>query len=168
MFLAILMAMYVKASKPQLRPHLSPHLTAVLPKIIRTFLQLDEVAIIKETAIDAILATIFFTGFLSIFLFFAMKHYSIAQYIKTDKEGVAEIGKFKFFPHNHEILPGRWWVTNVEAAIKRKEEYEDPTKYTKYCCWHWPTREEFGRRRAARAEATGRKRMECEDLVCSS
>ena len=77
MFLAILMAMYLKASKPHL---------AVLTKIIPTFLQLDEVAIIKDTANDAILATIFFTGFLSIFLFFAMKHYSIAKYIKTDKE----------------------------------------------------------------------------------
>ena len=153
MFLAILMAMYVKASKPQLRPHLSPHLTAVLPKIIRTFLQLDEVAIIKETAIDAILATIFFTGFLSIFLFFAMKHYSIAKYIKTDKDGVVEKGKFKFFPHNHEILPGQSWVTNEEEQEWMRA---DGWCFCRCLCLptvvFWPTREERKRRRNARKE----------------
>ena len=99
-------------------------------KDIWNFLQLNRVKIFDAEDFNAILAVIIVLGFVSLCLFFVMKRFKIATYIRTNEHGAATFGKVMLFPHNHDELPG-WLVINYENALKRKEEREDPTKYKK-------------------------------------
>ena len=127
------------------------------------FLNLNRVKIIEDGTSSYIAGTIITTGLISLTLFFLMKCCNVATYIKADNEGMVEkCFKVKFFPHNHEQLPGVF-CTDVEAAIKRRAALQDPDRYTKiYCtCWtyfYWPTRVERARRRAEWQEERARRR----------
>ena len=48
--------------------------------------------------------------------------------------GVKKLGRFKFYAHTHHTLPGYAFVFDEEAAIQRKRDFEDPTKYQPHCC----------------------------------
>ena len=91
---------------------------------IWAFLNLKRVNIIEEGTAFYIAGTIIITGALSMILFFSMKRCKIAAYIKANNEGMVEKDikcfKLKFFPYNHEKLPGVIVWGTVEAAIKRR------------------------------------------------
>ena len=123
------------------------------------FFQLETLKIVQNSeAFDAISATTLVCGLISSCLFFVMKHFNVARRI-TMPDGVKKLGKFQFYAFTHDALPGYAFVTDEEAAIQRKLDFEDRTKYQTHCCCCplpfglvCPTREEMARRQELRQQ----------------
>ena len=127
--------------------------------------QLEKLKIVQNSeAFDAVSATTLVSGLISFSLFFVMKHFNVARRI-TMPGGVKKLGRYQFYAFTHHALPGYGFVTNEEAAIQKKLDYKDPTKYQPHCCccplpfgFVCPTPEERARRREARREKRDNKR----------